>query len=91
MLDNHLHAGYNRRKLCVIEWVHDECRLKEFGRNWKHEWFWRVWSGRPLLLCPINDAVAFPRMSYDNGVLEMMSPKREHENIGCLIAEMIET
>ncbi len=32
-----------------------------------------------------------PRMSYDNGVLEMMSPKREHENIGCLIGRMIET
>lgn len=31
------------------------------------------------------------RMSYDNGVLEMMSPKREHENIGCLIGRMIET
>lgn len=32
-----------------------------------------------------------PRMSYDNGVLEMMSPKREHEKIGCLIGRMIET
>lgn len=32
-----------------------------------------------------------PRMSYDNGVLEMMSPKREYENIGCLIGRMIET
>ena len=31
-----------------------------------------------------------PRMTYDNGVLEMMSPKREHENIGCLIGRMIE-
>jgi Uma2 family endonuclease len=26
-----------------------------------------------------------PRMSYSEGVLEMMSPKRKHENIGWLI------
>jgi len=26
-----------------------------------------------------------PRMSYSEGVLEMMSPKRKHENIGRLI------
>ncbi len=32
-----------------------------------------------------------PRMTYDNGVLEMMSPRREHENIGCLIGRLIET
>ena len=32
-----------------------------------------------------------PRMTYDDGVLELMSPKREHENIGCLIGRMIET
>lgn len=32
-----------------------------------------------------------PRMTYDNGVLEMMSPRREHENIGRLIGRMIET
>lgn len=32
-----------------------------------------------------------PRMTYDNGVLEMMSPKREHENIGRLIGRMVET
>jgi Uma2 family endonuclease len=32
-----------------------------------------------------------PRMVYDNGVLEMMSPQREHENIGRLIGRMIET
>ena len=32
-----------------------------------------------------------PRMTFDNGVLEMMSPKREHENIGCLIGRIIET
>jgi Uma2 family endonuclease len=31
-----------------------------------------------------------PRMTYDNGVLEMMSPKRLHENLGCLIGRMIE-
>jgi Uma2 family endonuclease len=31
-----------------------------------------------------------PRMSYSEGVLEMMSPKRKHENIGCLIGRMIE-
>ncbi len=32
-----------------------------------------------------------PRMTYDNGVLELMSPKREHENIGRLIGRMVET
>lgn len=32
-----------------------------------------------------------PRMTYDNGVLEMMSPRRQHENIGCLIGRIIET
>jgi hypothetical protein len=30
-------------------------------------------------------------MTYDNGVLELMSPKREHENIGRLIGRMVET
>jgi Uma2 family endonuclease len=32
-----------------------------------------------------------PCMTYDDGVLEMMSPQREHENIACLIGRMIET
>ncbi len=32
-----------------------------------------------------------PRMTYDNGVLEMMSPRRQHENIGCLIGRILET
>lgn len=32
-----------------------------------------------------------PRMTYDNGVLEMMSPMRQHENIGRLIGRIIET
>jgi Uma2 family endonuclease len=31
-----------------------------------------------------------PRMTYDQGVLEMMSPKRDHENIGCLVGRLIE-
>jgi len=31
-----------------------------------------------------------PRLTYNEGVLEMMSPKRKHENIGCLIGRMIE-
>jgi len=31
-----------------------------------------------------------PRMTYDEGVLEMMSPKRKHENISCLLGRMIE-
>jgi Uma2 family endonuclease len=31
-----------------------------------------------------------PRMTYNEGVLEMMSPKRKHENISCLIGRMIE-
>lgn len=32
-----------------------------------------------------------PRMTYDNGVLEMMCPKRQHENIGCWIGRIVET
>jgi Uma2 family endonuclease len=31
-----------------------------------------------------------PRMTFDQGVLEMMSPMREHENIGCLIGRLAE-
>ncbi len=31
-----------------------------------------------------------PRMIYDKGVLEMMSPKRQHENLGRLIGRMVE-
>jgi Uma2 family endonuclease len=33
---------------------------------------------------------SIPRMTYNEGVLEMMSPKRKHENLGCLIGRMIE-
>jgi Uma2 family endonuclease len=32
-----------------------------------------------------------PRMTYDNGVLELMSPLRQHEHIGCLIGRLVET
>ena len=32
-----------------------------------------------------------PRMTYDNGVLELMSPEREHENVGRLVGRMVET
>lgn len=32
-----------------------------------------------------------PRMTYDEGVLELMSPRRQHENIGSLIGRMVET
>jgi Uma2 family endonuclease len=31
-----------------------------------------------------------PRMTYDEGVLEMMSPKRKHEHLGRLIGRLIE-
>jgi Uma2 family endonuclease len=31
-----------------------------------------------------------PRLTYNEGVLEMMSPKRKHENLGRLIGRMIE-
>lgn len=31
-----------------------------------------------------------PRMTYCEGVLEMMSPKRKHENLGRLIGRMVE-
>ena len=32
-----------------------------------------------------------PRMSFDEGVLELMSPRRQHENIGSLIGRFVET
>lgn len=32
-----------------------------------------------------------PRMTFDEGVLELMSPRRQHENIGGLIGRMVET
>ena len=32
-----------------------------------------------------------PRMTYDEGVLELMSPRRQHENIGRLIGRVVET
>lgn len=31
-----------------------------------------------------------PRMTYDEGILEMMSPSHAHENIGCLVGRLIE-
>ena len=31
------------------------------------------------------------RMTYDQGVLEIMSPSKSHENVGCLIGRMVET
>ena len=32
-----------------------------------------------------------PRMTYDEGVLELMSPRRQHESIGCLLGRLVET
>jgi Uma2 family endonuclease len=32
-----------------------------------------------------------PRMTYDEGVLELMSPKRQHEGIGRLLGRAVET
>ena len=32
-----------------------------------------------------------PRMTFDEGVLELMSPRRQHENIGRLIGRLVET
>lgn len=32
-----------------------------------------------------------PRLTYDDGVLELMSPGRQHENIGRLVGRIIET
>ena len=32
-----------------------------------------------------------PRMTYDQGVLELMSPLRVHENMGCLLGRLVET
>ena len=32
-----------------------------------------------------------PRMTFDNGVLELMSPRRQHECIGRLIGRLVET
>jgi Uma2 family endonuclease len=34
---------------------------------------------------------SIPRMTYSDGVLEMMSPLRKHENIGRLIGRIVET
>ena len=31
-----------------------------------------------------------PRMTFDEGVLELMSPRRQHENIGRLIGRLVE-
>ena len=31
-----------------------------------------------------------PRMTYDQGVLELMTPRRQHEQIGRLIGRMVE-
>lgn len=32
-----------------------------------------------------------PRMTFDQGVLELMTPRRQHEGIGCLIGRIVET
>ena len=32
-----------------------------------------------------------PRMTYDRGMLELMTPRRQHEQLGCLIGRMVET
>jgi len=32
-----------------------------------------------------------PRMTFDQGVLELMTPRRQHETIGCLIGRVVET
>ena len=32
-----------------------------------------------------------PRMTYDNGVLELTNPRRQHENIGRLLGRILET
>jgi len=32
-----------------------------------------------------------PRMTFDGGVLEFMSPRRQHENIGRLLGRLVET
>ena len=32
-----------------------------------------------------------PRMTFDEGVMELMSPRRQHENIGRLIGRLVET
>ncbi len=32
-----------------------------------------------------------PRMTFDEGVLELMSPRRQHENLGRLVGRIIET
>ncbi|MEM6365475.1 MAG: Uma2 family endonuclease [Planctomycetota bacterium] len=32
-----------------------------------------------------------PRMTYDRGELELMSPRRQHEELGCFIGRLVET
>lgn len=47
------------------------------------------WSTYVALLEDANSRRG--RMTYDRGVLEIMSPSKSHEQIGCLIGRMIET
>ena len=32
-----------------------------------------------------------PRMTYDRGDLELMNPRRQHEELGCFIGRLVET
>ncbi|MEM6473084.1 MAG: Uma2 family endonuclease [Planctomycetota bacterium] len=43
-----------------------------------------------LDLCEQREG-SVPRMTYDRGELELMSPRRQHEELGCFIGRLIET
>ena len=47
---------------------------------------WRTYDS---LLADIGDARA-PRLAFDKGVLEIMSPSRKHEGIGALLAQLVQ-
>ncbi len=50
--------------------------------NVRWETFLELAEGRPG---------SVPRMTFDQGMLELMTPRRQHENIGCLIGRIVET
>ncbi|XZE51413.1 hypothetical protein SH139x_003064 [Planctomycetaceae bacterium SH139] len=42
-----------------------------------------------LDLCEQREG-SVPRMTYDRGELELMSPRRQHEELGCFIGRIVD-
>jgi len=80
LLSNHLPA--EEADVSIVDRIHSESETRMVLEN-------VAWDTYVALADQRRGSV--PRMTYDNGVLEMMSPKRNHENIGCLIGRMVET